>query len=215
MSIDTTVWRPPRGAVGRPMIYAAMAGCVALAIVAAVQTTGSDSTGDLGALTSNSSLDTSALSDRNTVADTVRPSPDLLPVDTAMETPPVPRPSIRPRRPRAAERPERTGLPSRTAEAAAAGYSPEIEWGEAARPAGDSVVFPFEAIPGLTYLVLARTLEDCDVDLVVSENIEDRTADSDAAVRFNVSEAGQIGVSVLTNSDTRETCPVGLGVYKR
>jgi hypothetical protein len=215
MSADTTPWRPPRGAVGRPLIYVAMAGCVALAIVAAVQNTGADSTGDLGALPSNRSFDTSALSERNTVADTTRPSPDLLPIDTTMETPPAPRPAVRPRRSREAERPDRTGIRSRVAEAAAAGFSPESEWVESVRPAGDSVVFPVDAIPGLTYLVLARTLEDCDVDLVVSQTVEDRDADSDAAVQFYVAEAAQISVSMLTNSDTRETCPVGLGVFKR
>lgn len=181
-------WSPPRRFPGRAHVWSIMTLCVVLA-------------GASMYLQPNPYGDGGAYPDEYLGFDTLASAPLFL--DSTSMYPVTPEPTTT--EPAAS-------IPSREYEALAAGFLAVQSWQESTQDANTTQALSVAAEPGYSYMVLARTVEGCDVDLYIQEDLQDVGGSTDAQVVFWVQEAAQVQIEVRMLGNG--TCPVAYGIYR-
>jgi len=106
-------------------------------------------------------------------------------------------------------------IESREPEVLAEGFTATQAWNQFDALVGQAVSFEVAAQAGKTYVVVARTIESCDVDAVVNDQVKDTSPSLDALISFNVPSDQAVTVQLPLAASGRSTCPVAYGVYYR
>lgn len=183
-------WSPPRRFPGRAHVWSIMALCVVLA--GASMYLQPDPFGTMSG----------QYPDEYIGLDTMATAP--MPYDTAALYPVTTDPAT------ATPAPE--PIVSREEEAIAAGFAMVQSWTESAQEANTTQPVSVAAEPGYSYMVLARTIPGCDVDLYIQDDLLDSGSGTDAQLVFWVQQAAQVLVELRMFG--AGTCPVAYGIYR-